>query len=128
MVTGNLTHGGASLSWGNLAAKARCKGDRLDVQITVGGKPLVDGATYKLATSDFLASGGDGVIGRLKLPEGAIKLTDVIIRDGIADTLRKRKGTGRSRAAALAEGAPHGLRGTRPLACGARPAAVEPAP
>ena len=27
---------------------------------------------YKLVTSDFLASGGDGLIGRLKLPDGAI--------------------------------------------------------
>ena len=128
MVTGNLTHGGAILSWGNLAAKARCKGDRLDVQITVGGKPLVDGATYKLATSDFLASGGDGVIGRLKLPEGAIKLTDVIIRDGIADVLRKRKGTVDPDKLLSPKVRRMDFEGTRPLACGARPAAAEPAP
>jgi hypothetical protein len=32
------------------------------------------------------------VIGRLKLPEGSIKMTDVIIRDAIADVLRKKKG------------------------------------
>ena len=33
---------------------------KLDLQIRVGGEPLDDRATYKLATSDFLASGGDG--------------------------------------------------------------------
>src|SRR6185436_12893933 len=87
MVTSNLTHGGAILSWGNLAAKARCKADRLEVEITVGGKPLADDATYKLATSDFLASGGDGLIGRLKLPDGSVKMTDVIIRDAMAEIL-----------------------------------------
>jgi len=93
LVTTNLQRGGGILSWGGLVAKARCKGSSLDVAITVGKKPLADGAAYKVVTSDFLASGGDGLIGRLKLPDGAIKMTDVIIRDAIADVLRKRKGT-----------------------------------
>ena len=44
-------------------------------------------------TSDFLASGGDGVIGRLKLPASAITSTDRIIRDAMADVLRAQKGT-----------------------------------
>ena len=92
LVSTNLQRGGAILSWGGLAAKARCKGARLDLQITVRGKPLDDKKTYKLATSDFLASGGDGLIGRLKLPEGSVKLTDVIIREAMVDVLKKRKG------------------------------------
>ena len=93
LVTSNLQRGGAILSWGGLAAKARCKNDRLEATITVGGKPLVDTGSYKLATSDFLASGADGLIGRLKLPEGSVKLTDAIIRDSMADVLRKKQGT-----------------------------------
>lgn len=93
LVTSNLQRGGAFLSWSGLAAKARCKAGRLDVAITVGGKPLRDERAYKLATSDFLASGGDGMIGRLKLPDAAIKMTDVIIREAMADVLRKKKGT-----------------------------------
>jgi len=94
LVTSNLQRGGAILSWGGLAAKARCTGNKLDVTITVGGKPLSDAASYKLVTSDFLASGGDaGLIGRLKLPEGSVKMTSVIIRDAMADLLRKKKGT-----------------------------------
>src|SRR5678815_4274711 len=84
LVSSNLQRGGGILSWSGLSAKAACKGSTLDVAISIGGKPLVDGATYKLVTSDFLASGGDGLIGRLKLPDGAIKMTDVIIRDAIA--------------------------------------------
>jgi 2',3'-cyclic-nucleotide 2'-phosphodiesterase (5'-nucleotidase family) len=93
LVSANLQKGGAILSWGGLAAKARCKGGKLDLAITVGGKPLDENKPYKLATSDFLASGGDGLIGRLKLPEGAIKMTDVIIRDAMVDVLKKKKGT-----------------------------------
>jgi 2',3'-cyclic-nucleotide 2'-phosphodiesterase (5'-nucleotidase family) len=93
LVTSNLQRGGAILSWGGLAAKAKCTGEKLDVAITVAGKPLSDNASYKLVTSDFLASGGDGLIGRLKLADGSVKLTDVIIRDAMAEVLRKKKGT-----------------------------------
>jgi 2',3'-cyclic-nucleotide 2'-phosphodiesterase (5'-nucleotidase family) len=96
MVTTNFQRGSGIYSYGGIVAKARCKAGVLDVDIRVGGKPLVDDASYKMVTSDFLASGGDmSVIGRLKLPDGSIKMTDVIIRDAIADVLRresKRKG------------------------------------
>ncbi len=93
LVTSNLQRSGGIFSWGGLSLKARCKASKLEVSIAVGGKPLADDATYKLVTSDFLASGGDGVIGRLKLPENAITATDTIIRDAMADVLRKQKGT-----------------------------------
>jgi 5'-nucleotidase len=93
LVTSNIQRGSGIFSWGGLVAKARCKDGSLAVDIKVNGKPLNDEFPYKLVTSDFLASGGDAsVIGRLKLPDGAIKMTDVIIRDAIADVLRKKKG------------------------------------
>lgn len=116
LITGNLQRDNAWLSWGGLAAKAKCKGTVLEVAITVAGKPLADNQTYKLVTSDFLASGGDGLIGRLKLPEGAIKITDTIIRDGMVDILKKQKGAlidpdklGKHRVE---------FAGSRPLECG----------
>ncbi len=92
LITTNMQRDNAFLSWGGLTAKVKCKGAALDVAITVGGKPLDEAKAYKLVTSDFLASGGDGLVGRLKLPEGAIKLTDVIIRDAMVDVLKKQKG------------------------------------
>jgi 5'-nucleotidase len=92
LITSNLQRSSGFNSWGGLTVKARCKGGNLDVEIKVGNKLLTDDASYKLVTTDFLASGGDGVIGRLKLPEGSITLTDEIVRDGMADVLRKRKG------------------------------------
>ncbi|MBL0213944.1 MAG: 5'-nucleotidase C-terminal domain-containing protein [Myxococcales bacterium] len=92
LVSTNMQRGGGILSWGGLTAKGRCKAGKLDLSVAVGGKPLDDKQTYKLVTSDFLASGGDGLVGRLKLPEGAIQATDVIIRDAIAALLRKQKG------------------------------------
>ena len=125
LVTSNLQHGGAFLSWGGLTAKARCKAGKLDVQIRVAGKPLVESGTYKLATSDFLASGGDGVIGRLKLPEGSIQATDVIIRDAVSDVLRGWKATPRATidpARLYAKTAQRiDYEGKRPVTCGASP-------
>jgi 5'-nucleotidase len=93
LVTSNLQRGGGILSWGGLTARARCKDGSLAADIEVKGKPLADAATYTVVTSDFLASGGDGLIGRLKLPDGSIQMTDAIIRDAMADVLRTRKGT-----------------------------------
>jgi 5'-nucleotidase len=93
LVTSNLQRGGGILSWGGLWARARCKDGALAADIKVKGKPLADDASYIVVTSDFLASGGDGLIGRLKLPDGSIKMTDSIIRDAMAEVLRKRKGT-----------------------------------
>jgi 5'-nucleotidase len=122
LVTTNLQRGGAILSWGNLAARARCKGENLDVTITVGGKPLADAQTYKLVTSDFLASGGDGLIGRLKLPDGSVKLTDVIIRDAMADVLRKRKGSIDPAELFSATRKRMDYEGNRPVECGAKQA------
>lgn len=93
LLTQNLQRSGGIYSWSGLVAKARCKDGVLVADIKIGGKPLDDEASYKLVTSDFLASGGDAsAIGRLKLPEGSIQITDVVIRDAIADILRKRKG------------------------------------
>ena len=92
LVSSNLQRGGGIFSWGGLTVKARCKDGSLVAEIKIGGKPLDDEAAYKLVTSDFLASGGDGMIGRLKLPESATTMTDDIIRDAIATVLRKRKG------------------------------------
>ena len=92
LVTTNLQRGGGIFSWAGLAAKARCKDGKLAVEIKVGGKPLAEAATYRIATSDFLASGGDGAIGKLKLPAAAIQATDVVIREAVADVVRKRKG------------------------------------
>lgn len=121
MVTTNLQRGSGFNSWGGLVAKARCKDNELAVDIKVGGKPLVDEGTYKIVTSDFLASGGDmSMFGRLKLPEGSIKVTDVIIRDAIAEVLRKKKGKVDPTQLYSATKRRLDYEGERPVLCGAK--------
>jgi 2',3'-cyclic-nucleotide 2'-phosphodiesterase (5'-nucleotidase family) len=121
LLTHNLQRGGGILSWGGLTAKAHCAGDKLDLQIRVAGKPLKDTASYKLATSDFLASGGDGMIGRLKLPDNAIQSTDTIIREAFGDVLRSWKAKPPLDPTKLYSATKHRLdyEGKRPLLCGA---------
>jgi 5'-nucleotidase len=91
LVIGNLKRGAGIFSWGGLVTTAKCDGKNLDVQIAIAGKPLEESARYKLVTSDFLASGGDGAL--KKLPPSSMVFTDEIIRESIADVLRARKGT-----------------------------------
>lgn len=119
LVSSNLQRGGAILSWGGLTAKARCQGGALALEISVRGKPLDDSASYTLVTSDFLASGGDGLIGRLKLPAGSVKLTDVLIRDAFAIELRKRKGTVEPATLFSPSAKRMDYPGTRPVTCSA---------
>ena len=90
IVKKNLQKDGGILSWAGLAVKARCKDGSLDLAIEIHGKPLDPAAHYTIATSDFLASGGDAMWGKHK-PD--VQSTDIIIRDAIADVLRARKGT-----------------------------------
>jgi len=122
LVTGNLRHAGGFNSWGGLTARIRCKADKLDVQIWVAGKPLVETKHYKVATSDFLASGGDGLFGKLKLPESATHMTNAIIRDALADVLRAYKGTPKATidpATLLPRIKRIDYEGKRPVECGA---------
>jgi 2',3'-cyclic-nucleotide 2'-phosphodiesterase (5'-nucleotidase family) len=129
LVTTNIQRDGGFFSFGGITTKAACKNGTLDITIKVGTKPLADDAKYTLVTSDFLASGGDGVIGRLKLPEGSIKPTDVIIRDAMADVLRKKKGTTIEPEKIYSPAHPRlDLPGKRPLICGGakQPTTQEP--
>ncbi|HEY1550709.1 MAG TPA: 5'-nucleotidase C-terminal domain-containing protein [Kofleriaceae bacterium] len=116
LVVHNLEGDGGIFSWAGLTARARCKADKLDVAIEVGGKPLVDALPYVVATSDFLASGGDGVIGKLRLPSTAIELTDLIVRDAMADVLRAHPGTLDPKTKYAAKRLDYV--GARPLRCG----------
>ncbi len=92
LVTNNLFKESGIFSWSGIAVEATCKGGELVVELRdAQGQVIADDRTMTLVTSDFLASGGDGVIGRLSLPEGSIDATDVIIRDALAEQLRAMK-------------------------------------
>jgi 2',3'-cyclic-nucleotide 2'-phosphodiesterase (5'-nucleotidase family) len=89
LISNNLGRDGGIFSFAGVSVSASCQDARLAVELKVAGKVVRDDDPITLVTSDFLASGGDGVIGRLKLPAGAVTVTDVIIRDAMAKQLRR---------------------------------------
>jgi 5'-nucleotidase len=94
MIAGNLRGRAGIISLAGVTAKAACKDGDLDVKLyDRKGKPVADDRALVIVTSDFLAQGGDGAIGKLGLPDGSIALTDVIIRDAMADELKRRGGS-----------------------------------
>jgi 5'-nucleotidase len=94
LITNNLLGSSGVFSWSGLTVTAACKDGEIAVQLKdAKGKVIEDDRTLTLATSDFLASGGDGAIGRLGLPEGSVEITDIVIRDALADLLRNAKKT-----------------------------------
>ncbi|MCE9574644.1 MAG: 5'-nucleotidase C-terminal domain-containing protein [Deltaproteobacteria bacterium] len=93
LVTNNLFGSSGIFSFAGMTVKATCAKGNLKVELfDAKGKPIGDDRSVTAVTSDFLASGGDGAIGRLGLPDGAVEVTDVLIRDAIADVLKKRGG------------------------------------
>jgi 2',3'-cyclic-nucleotide 2'-phosphodiesterase (5'-nucleotidase family) len=130
LISSNLSRGGAILSWGGLAAKARCANGVLAVAITVGGKPLVESRKYKVVTSDFLASGGDGLIGRLKIENLAITISPRLIRDAMAEVIRTKLAGKTIDPAQLVGPAKKRMNyeGQRPVSCGAAASAPREEP
>ena len=92
LVANNLGSGSGIFSYAGIVVTAACKGNRLDIDMRRKGKKVADTDKLVVVTSDFLASGGDGAIGRLKLPDGSVEVTNVIIRDAMAQVLKKRAG------------------------------------
>jgi 5'-nucleotidase len=127
MITNNLYGGGGFYSWGGITVKATCKGATLEVVIKDGkGKVVDDERTLTLLASDFLASGGNGVIGRLQLPDGSVEMTDVLIRDAMAEALT---GAGGTLVPTRLHDPAHpriAFPGARPVTCGAAGGAAPP--
>jgi len=93
LVANNLGSGSGIFSYAGVTVNATCKGAALAIELRRKGKLVKDDDKLVVVTSDFLASGGDGAIGRLKLPDGSVEMSNTIIRDSMAETLRKRGGT-----------------------------------
>lgn len=120
LVTRTLYGSSGIFSFAGARAIAVCKDGQLEVTVVdAKGKPIADDAKLVLVTSDFIASGGDGAIGRLGLPEGAVTLDEEIIRDSLADVLIRRGGSLSGDDPALFDGKARRLSypGSRPVKC-----------
>jgi 5'-nucleotidase len=94
LIRQNLMSSRGILSVGGFRVAARCQGGKLQVELRrPHGKRIDDNQQLTVATSDFLATGGDGAIARLGLPKGAIFIEDgEPLRDVITRVLEKKGG------------------------------------
>ena len=123
LVSTNLQRGGGILSWGGLTAKARCKAGKLDVEITVAGKPLVDDADVHARDQRLPRVGRR----RRDRPAQAPRRRDQDDRRDHPRRDRRRaaqeEGHDRSGAAAVPDDqARLDYEGKRPVECGGKPA------
>lgn len=112
----NLGRTGSFFSIGGLRAEARCEGGTLRIALFDAGGPVPSDRSLTLITTDFLATGGDGALGRL--PPDRVTIEDgEPVRDAMADVLRRQGGSLAS--GALLDAAAPRVRypGTRPVRC-----------
>ena len=87
LIASNLQRRRGIMSFSGIEALAKCKKKKLDVTLfstKSKRRRIKDGTKLLLVTSDFLAWGGDGAIGRLSLADDAVTIEDgAPIRDVI---------------------------------------------
>jgi hypothetical protein len=83
------SHGIVSLS--GVRVTARCGKSGPEVRLTrENGRPVSDRETLLLATSDYVATGGDGLLSALKLPPERVEIDAAAsFRDVLASELRR---------------------------------------
>jgi hypothetical protein len=101
-------------------ARVTCERGTVNVgMLRPNGAPIVDNEQLLIATSDFLATGGDGIFAPVTPPDGFTIVRDVgLVRDVVVDTLRKRGGTLREDQLVDPKNPRWMLPGKAPVACG----------
>ena len=93
ILVANLGHSHGILLVSGVRAHAHCAGGRLEVAVTRDdGRPVADDESLLLATSDFLAGGGEGAFSALGSSVPAATIEDELIREAIARVLEARGG------------------------------------
>jgi hypothetical protein len=90
MVRKNLESDKGILSLGGATATAVCKGGKLEVTVrrAKNGKAIKPNEKLRVATSDFLASGG--AEGMVSVPADKVKIEDEIVREALVVVLKKK--------------------------------------
>jgi 5'-nucleotidase len=118
MVAANLRKKGGILSIGGVRARAGCDATGPKVElIRPSGKPLRDDETVLVLISDFLATGGDGLLAAAGVEQARVTIVDELVREGMARALERRGGTLRAVQIFDAKKPRLAYPGERPMAC-----------
>jgi 5'-nucleotidase len=116
IVLDNLKSSHGIASWAGVRVLATCQGDELDVKLEKPKGGLYgDHETILMVTSDFIASGGDGVV----VPINSVTMYDLLLRDTFETQLRALKGHAPLSAGALYDPGHRRVMypGERPVTC-----------
>jgi 2',3'-cyclic-nucleotide 2'-phosphodiesterase (5'-nucleotidase family) len=93
LLLSNLTqsaHGLLSVS--GVTTEVECQGSTRKLAVfRPNGARVRDDETLTVATNDFLAYGGDGLLASIKLGEGRIEIAAITVFDALAEGLAKRR-------------------------------------
>ena len=94
MLVRNASRDTSFLSISGVRAELRCAGETLVATLSrVDGRPIPEAELLDVVVSDFLATGGDGVLSELRAQEGAVRLEDgPPLREAMVEVLRARGG------------------------------------
>lgn len=90
-----ISRNAAVVGMSGVHARVTCERGTVNVgMLRPGGAPIADNERLLIATSDFLATGGDGIFAPVTPADGFRIVRDIgLVRDVVVDTLRKRGGT-----------------------------------
>lgn len=95
MLVRNATRDTSFLSISGVRAELQCvRGELVATLRREDGRALAEGEEIEVVVSDFLATGGDGVLSEVREREGALRLEeDPPLRDAMVEVLRARGGS-----------------------------------
>ena len=94
VVAAQLQPGPPTVGVSGIRVQARCAGGSLVVTVrTASGEAIEDGRRLLVATTDFLATGGDGILTSVTPAQGfAMPESAPLLREVVADWVRRRGG------------------------------------
>jgi 5'-nucleotidase len=117
VIANNLQHRGSSILISGVRATAACRSGQLHVALRRdSGRTVTATDRLRVATSDFLVAGGDGLL----TPVSPLRdVTDEgrLVRDGIADWIRRHRRTWRTADLLTAANRRVRFPGARPVRC-----------
>jgi 2',3'-cyclic-nucleotide 2'-phosphodiesterase (5'-nucleotidase family) len=95
VLANQIARNAALVGMSGVHARVTCERGTVNVgMLRPNGAPIADHERLLIATSDFLATGGDGIFAPVTPADGFTIVRDIgLVRDVVVDTLRKRGGT-----------------------------------
>ena len=119
VLTAQISRNAALLGISGVHARVTCERGAVNVgMLRPNGAPIADTERLLVATSDFLATGGDAIFSPVTPPDGFAVVRDIgLVRDVVVDSLKHRGGTLREEQLISTTNPRWSLPGKAPVTC-----------